>query len=92
LDTVILEQDIPCVELSEDASKGPHVDLVVVLASQDDLRSPIGSRLHIGAEVIMDEATGAEVNHLDLRLGVGFYQDVLWLQIAMDQVQVMDEV
>tara|TARA_B110000285_G_C14925837_1_gene514949 strand:+ start:92 stop:220 length:129 start_codon:yes stop_codon:yes gene_type:complete len=42
--------------------------------------------------VVVHEAAGTEVDDFDLALGVGLNQNILWLQITMDQVQVVDEV
>ena len=42
--------------------------------------------------MIVHKATGTKVDHFDLALGVGLNQNVLWLQITMNQVQVVDEV
>lgn len=40
----------------------------------------------------MDKATGAEINHLDLTSRVRLNQNVFRLQIAMDQVKIMNKV
>lgn len=42
--------------------------------------------------MVVHKAAGTEVDDFDLALGVGLNQNILRLQIAMDQVQVMDEV
>lgn len=42
--------------------------------------------------MIVHKATGTKVDDLDLALGVGLNQNILWLQITMNQVQVVDEV
>ena len=39
----------------------------------------------------MDEATAAKVDHLDLAVRVRLDQDVLWLQVAVDQLEVVTE-
>jgi hypothetical protein len=38
---VILEQDVARVKLSEDAAERPHINLVVILAAQDNFRSSV---------------------------------------------------
>ena len=43
LHRVILEEDIACKKFSKDAAKGPHIYLVVIPASQDDLRGTVGA-------------------------------------------------
>jgi len=57
LDRIILKQDVSCKQLSQDAAKGPDVDLVVILAAQDYFRSTIAPALDVRAEMIVDEAT-----------------------------------
>ena len=42
--------------------------------------------------MIVHKATGTKVDDFDLALGVGLNQNILWLQITMNQVQVVDEV
>lgn len=41
--------------------------------------------------MVMDEATAAKVDHLDLAARVRLDQDVLWLQVAVDQLEVVTE-
>jgi hypothetical protein len=43
LHRVILEEDITGKKFSKDAAKGPHIYLVVIPASQDDLRGTVGA-------------------------------------------------
>ena len=42
--------------------------------------------------MIVHKATGTKVDDFDLALGVGLNQNILWFQITMNQVQVVDEV
>ena len=81
---VILKEHIASVQLCKDAPEGPHVNLIVVFASENNFWSSITSTLDIAAQVIMDETTGTKVNDLDLTLAVTFDQDVLWFEITMD--------
>lgn len=41
--------------------------------------------------MVMDKARAAEVNDLDLASGVGLDKNILGLEIAMDEFEVMDE-
>lgn len=41
--------------------------------------------------MVMDEATASKVDHLDLAARVRLDQDVLWLQVAVDQLEVVTE-
>jgi hypothetical protein len=40
---VILEEDIASKKFSKDAAKRPHIYLVVISTSQDDLRGTVGA-------------------------------------------------
>ena len=42
--------------------------------------------------MIMNEARRSKINDLDLTLRVRLDQNILWLQIAMNQIQFMDKV
>ena len=86
LNRVILEEYISSEELSQDASETPNVDLVVVAASENDLRGAIRARLHIGAQMVMDEAAAAKVDDLDLTARVRLDQNVLWLKVTVDKL------
>ena len=90
LNRLVLEQHIAGEKLSQDTSKRPNINLVVILAAQDNLWRSVTSRLHIGAQVVMNEAARSEINHLDLRSRVTLNQDILWLQVTMDQLEVVD--
>lgn len=46
---VILEEDVPGVQLGDDGSKGPQVDLGVVWQSEHNLGGAVGARLRRGA-------------------------------------------
>ena len=41
--------------------------------------------------MVMDEAAATEVNHFDLTARVWLDQDVLWLEITVNQLKIMDE-
>ena len=86
LNRVILEEYISSEELSQDASETPNVDLVVVAASENDLGGAIRARLHIGAQMVMDEAAAAKVDDLDLTARVRLDQNVLWLKVTVDKL------
>jgi hypothetical protein len=42
--------------------------------------------------MVMNEARGSKINDFDLTFGVRLDQNVLWLQITMDEVELMDKV
>ena len=41
--------------------------------------------------MVMDEAATAEIDHLDFTARVRLNQDVLWLEIAVNQLKIMNE-
>lgn len=87
---LVLEEHVAREQLGQDAAQTPHVDLVVVLAADDDLGRPVAAALDVRAQVVVDVATRPEIDDLHLRLRVALYQDVLRLQVAVDQLQTVD--
>ena len=41
--------------------------------------------------MVMDEAATAEIDHFNLTARVRLDQDVLWLEITVNQLKIMDE-
>lgn len=66
LNRVVLEQNVTCEKLSQDATQRPYVNLVIIAASKYDFGCPIRAGLNVGAEMIMNETTATKVNDLDL--------------------------
>ena len=91
LNAVVLKQNVAGKELSQNAAETPDVNLVVIAASQDDFGGTVRARLNIAAQVVVDEARAAKVNDLDLTARIRLDQNVLRLQIAVDQLQIMDK-
>ena len=48
LDRVVLKKHVATEQLSQDATQGPDVDLVVVFAAENHLWRSVASRLHVG--------------------------------------------
>lgn len=48
--------------------------------------------MHIAAQVVMDEARTPEIDHLDLTSRIGLDQNVLWLEIAVDKAEAVNEI
>lgn len=91
LHAVVLEEDIACEELSQDASKTPNINLVIVAASKDYLRRSVGPGLHVAAKVVVNKARAAKVNDFNLASGVGLDKDIFRLKVTMDELQVVNE-
>ena len=77
------EYGIARVQLCYDAAKTPHVDTHRVRDTKDDLRSSVESRLDVGVDALVDEATRAEVDDLDAALVLLLQQDVFRLQVTV---------
>lgn len=76
LDGLVLEQHVPGPELGQNAAETPHVDFVVVFAADDNFGGPVGPALHVGAQMVVDEAAGPEVDDFHLASAVAFHEDV----------------
>ena len=76
----------------EHEAKRPDVNLVIILASKYDLGSSVTSALDVAAEMVVDEATGAEVDYFYFTSAVALDQNILWLKITVNQMQIMNVV
>lgn len=74
-----MEKNVSCEKLGQDAPKRPNVNFIVVLAAKDDLWCSVRPTLNVGTEMVVDEATGAEVDNFDLAARVALDKDVFWL-------------
>ena len=72
-----------CVELVDDTSIAPHVDLCCVLNSQHYLRCSVESGLNVSVVTLVLEAARPEIDKFDAWLIDRSQQDILWLNIAM---------
>ena len=88
---VVVEEHVPCQQLRQDGAERPDVNGLSVRQAQDDLRCTVAPALHIGAEVVVCEAGGTEVDDLDLAAAEAADEDVLGLQVAVYEVQLVDE-
>ena len=83
------EDGVARVQLSNDATEAPHVNAHSVRYTQDDLGSAVEPRLDVRVDALVDEARAAEVNDLDAALVLLLEQDVLWLEVAVDDAEVL---
>mgnify|MGYP007058507940 CR=1 FL=1 len=83
-----IEQTITSEQLDHDAPKGPHVDACSVGNSHDDLRGAIKAGLDVGVDALVLEAAASVVNDFYAWFVWLFQEDVLWLEIAMNNVVV----
>lgn len=86
------EQRIADVELIKDAAEAPHVDGAVVGDAEHDLWRPIESGLDIGINFLIFKTTGAEIDDFDARLVDLPEENVLWLEVAVHDVVLAEEV
>ena len=82
----VVEEDVADGELDQNASNAPDVNLVVVVAAENDFRGPIGPTLdHVRRPAVVVEEGRAEVDQLDLAGGVGLHQDIFRLEVGVDE-------
>ena len=60
------------------------------MSYNNNLRRPVRPRLHITAQVIVNEARGPEIDDLARHILHVFHEDVLRLEIAVDQMEAVD--
>lgn len=78
------------VQLNHDASETPHVDLLCVgEETQDDIRCSVETTLNVGVDDFMLKTPTAEIGHHNTALVLPLEQDVFWLQITMNNTQVL---
>jgi hypothetical protein len=73
-------------KLIKDTSQGPNVDLGSILESHKHLRSPVWSRLDITRQLLARKAGVSKIYKFNGRLSKGLEHYVLWLKIAVDDI------
>ena len=71
----------------QDAAKGPHVNGRSVADSHHDLRSSVEPTLDIGIELLVFICATTEIDDFDSTLVLFPEQDVLWFEVAVDDVE-----
>jgi hypothetical protein len=89
--TLTREKGVPHEQLGQDAAKAPHVNLTAILQPKDDLRTAVKAALHIRVQFLIEETAAAKVNDLDGGVLGGHQQNVLWLQVAVDELVLLEE-
>lgn len=87
-------------ELNDCAAEGPHVNRVIVrrhlgllfvhlrqICAKKYLWSPVISRLYVSVYLLSVERSASKIYELNVEAAL-VYEDVLWLQIAVDKVDV----
>eukprot|EP01136_Pigoraptor_vietnamica_P026990 Opistho-1_new@82706 len=77
------EQHKSRVELREDASHRPHIDLRREGATEDDLRGAVRARLHVRVVRVAGEEAGPKVDQLHRALGTALEHDILRLDVRV---------
>lgn len=85
------KQDVSSDKLHKDGAQTPHVYSAVIPGLEDDLWRPVAAALHVCGEAVVPEAGGPEIDDLDSGQLKVRNHDVFGLEIAMDQVQAMQE-
>ena len=80
------EERLADVQFVQDAAEGPHVDGRSIRDAQHDLRRPVETRLDVGVYLFVFKAARSKIDDLDARFVDLSQQDVLWLEIAVDDV------
>ena len=71
-------------KLDQDATKGPHIDCLIIWKTQDNLRAAIVPALHIDKATFELSASRSKVNNLHGLAAFVRKQDILWLKITVD--------
>lgn len=86
------KEGISRVELSKDASQGPHVNGHVVRHAQNDLGGAVETGLNVGVHLFILKTTASKINNLDAGLCWVLKQNVLGFKITMDDAMLAKEV
>ena len=73
-------------EFCQKATQTPHIDSIVIGASQNDFRSSIESGLNVKVICLMDKHTGSKIDQLDSSFGPVFEKHILRFKIRMNDV------
>ena len=88
---VAREYGYPEKEFSAYAPHRPHVDGGIIGEPQNDLRAPVVSRLDVVEDGVPLEAGAAEVDDFEVQIVYGFEEDVLWLEVTVNQLRLLDD-
>jgi hypothetical protein len=72
-----------------DATQTPHIDLMIVIQPQDDLRSSIEARLNVSKCVHPSRARRSKIDDLNIFPPYISEQNIFRLQITMDDLAML---
>ena len=88
---VAREYGYPEKEFSAYAPHRPHIDGGIIGEPQNYLRAPVVSRLDVVEDGVPLEAGAAEVDDFEVQIVNGFEEDVLWLEVTVNQLRLLDD-
>jgi len=84
-----LKEDPSGVELGQDAAEGPEINTAIVGEAQDRLRGVVVAGLDVEGEGVGSAAAAAKVVEFDLVLAVRAHENIFWLDIAVDEIEIV---
>ena len=88
---VPLKERISSVEFCQDAAERPNVNFMSVGKSENDLRRSVEPRLDVGEDLLTELDAGAEICHFYFVSFTVNCENILWLQIAVNNLSVLKE-
>lgn len=85
------ENRVPDYQLCEKTAKRPHIDSCSVRDSKDNLWCSVEARLNVCVNAFILQTGTSVVDHLDSRFARLLQQDILRLQVAMHNSEVLLE-
>jgi len=86
------EEWISNVEFIENTSKAPHINSSTIGNAENNFGSPIESGLDIRINLLVFKTSTTKINDLNTRLVDLSKQDVLWLEITVDNIVLVEKV
>ncbi len=86
------KERIPEMHFGNNTPKRPHINLPIIPHPQNNLRRSIVPTLYVGVDSLALKTTRPEVDHTNTRLVRLLEQDILWLQIRVDDLALVQEV
>jgi hypothetical protein len=85
------EDGITSPKLRENATERPHIDAQAVAAAENDFRAAVETRLDVSVDLLLFATRAAKVDDSDVGLPGFTEQDVLRLEIAVNDVLLLQQ-